>query len=243
MITLILSDVLGNDPAIIASGPTVAGSVTSADALAVIERFGLRHRLPPAVISALSTGSAQADATHVAQDIVEVVGDNAMAVRAVATAVEADRLRPAIIWTERRGEAAELGRAWVTASQEATDDVDVLLGGGEATVTVRGDGVGGRNTEFALAAALELDRRGIDDWIIASLATDGQDALTGVAGAVADGGTIRRAQASGVDPAAALTRNDSLRVFEVAGGLITPGPTGTNVNDVYLAVRQRASTG
>jgi glycerate 2-kinase len=116
----------------------------------------------------------------------------------------------------------------------------VLLGGGETTVTVRGAGVGGRNTEFALAAALALADVPDAGWVVASLATDGQDALTGVAGAVADGGTVARAATAGVDARRALADNDSLRVFEVAGGLIRPGPTGTNVNDLYVALRVRS---
>jgi hydroxypyruvate reductase len=104
---------------------------------------------------------------------------------------------------------------------------------------VQGDGRGGRNTEFALAAALELERRHISNWVIASLGTDGQDAMTGLAGAIADAGTARRARDAGVDPARALARNDSLRVFEVSGGAVQTGPTGTNVNDVYIAVRAK----
>ena len=114
-----------------------------------------------------------------------------------------------------------------------------MLGGGEATVTVRGDGRGGRNTEFALAAALELERRGTLDWVVASLGTDGQDATTGLAGAIADAGTAGRARDAGVDPVRALARNDSLSVFEISGGSVETGPTGTNVNDVYIAVRAK----
>jgi hydroxypyruvate reductase len=119
------------------------------------------------------------------------------------------------------------------------ESTDVVLGGGEATVTVRGDGRGGRNSEFSLAAALELERRGLLDWVIASLGTDGQDAMTGLAGAVADGRTPQRARDTGVDPMLALVRNDSLSVFEVSGGTVETGPTGTNVNDVYIAVRAK----
>jgi glycerate 2-kinase len=119
------------------------------------------------------------------------------------------------------------------------ESIDVVLGGGEATVTVRGDGRGGRNTEFALAAALELERRGTLDWVVASLGTDGQDATTGFAGAIGDAGTAGRARGAGVDPLRALARNDSLSVFEISGGSVETGPTGTNVNDVYIAVRAK----
>jgi glycerate 2-kinase len=123
------------------------------------------------------------------------------------------------------------------------DTVDVVLGGGEATVTVRGDGRGGRNTEFSLGAALELERRDMSDWVVASLGTDGQDAMTGLAGAIADAGTACRARDAGVDPKRALAWNDSLRVFEVSGGAVQTGPTGTNVNDIYIAVRRKYRPG
>ena len=148
-----------------------------------------------------------------------------------------------IVWQAAQGEAAELGREFVSIVSDMPDAVDVVLGGGEATVTVRGDGQGGRNTEFSLAAALELERRGIVDWVVASLGTDGQDAMTGLAGAIADAGTARRALDAGVDPELALARNDSLSVFEVSGGAVQTGPTGTNVNDVYIAVRGKNRSG
>jgi hydroxypyruvate reductase len=237
--TLILSDVLGNDPRVIASGPTVPTTFTPSEALAILDRYGLRDRVPVAVVACLTRSPASAADQPCARtdDVLTVIGDNDAAIEAAAQAAAATGKRVEIAWRERQGEASLLGREWVDRCAEAPPDVDVLLGGGEATVTVRGDGVGGRNTEFALAAALALAERGLDGWTVASLATDGQDALTGVAGAIADAGTVSRASAAGVDPLAALRANDSLRVFEAAGGLVAPGPTGTNVNDLYLAVR------
>lgn len=244
VVTLVLSDVLGNDPRVIASGPTVWADPDPTSALAVLDRYRVADRVPHSIIDALTRLPAEAvppnDATLT--DVVDVVGDNARAVAALAAAARADGFRPRIIWSDRRGEAAELAATWVDACAAAPAADDVLLGGGEATVTVTGDGVGGRNTEFALAAALALEERGMSDWTIASLATDGQDGPTDVAGAVADVGTPARARAAGIDPVASLARNDSLPVFAAAGGLVRPGPTGTNVNDLYLAVR-RGSTG
>ncbi len=266
VVTLILSDVLGNDPRVIASGPTVPGRgglrapLGAPAALAVLDRYGLRERVPPSVVDTLETLRQRVDERVVTPgqapnrdgwitdddevigghslDVLRIVGDNTAAVQAVAAAAEGDGLYPCIVWQEREGEAAALGRAWVEACIDADGDADVLLGGGEATVTVRGAGIGGRNTEFALAAALALEERAAEGWVVASLATDGQDGPTGVAGAIADAGTAGRARATGVDPVAALERNDSLRVFEAAGGVVRTGPTGTNVNDVYLAVRR-----
>jgi len=242
-VTLILSDVLGNDPRTIACGPTIVPSEREPawDAAEVLDRYGVTAQIPSAVVEALQRGRRTLDRRRMApndQDILEIVGDNAAVVEAVRHAARDDGFHPRVVWREKQGEAADLGRAWVDACATAGDDVDVLLGGGEATVAVRGDGFGGRNTEFALAAALALADRHETDWVVASLATDGQDALTGVAGAIADGETASRARAAGVDPVAALARNDSLRAFDAAGGGVRPGPTGTNVNDVYLAVRR-----
>lgn len=237
-VTLILSDVLGNDPRVIASGPTIPSPAGIEAAFGVLDRYGLRDAVPGSVLDALMTLRSEPPDERGSDDIVRVVGDNAAAVAAARLAAVRDGYRPAIVWSEQTGEASELGRRWVLACGAAPPDVGVLLGGGEATVTVRGDGVGGRNTEFALAAALELAARNERDWVVASLATDGDDGPTGAAGAVADAGTVARAWAAGVDPAAGLARNDSLRVFAAAGGLVGFGPTGTNVNDLYVAVRR-----
>jgi glycerate-2-kinase len=171
------------------------------------------------------------------EDIVEIVADNATALKAMADLADADGFRAETIWTGVGGEASRLGRAWVDTCRHAAPNVDVLLGGGEATVTVRGEGIGGRNTEFPLAAALELERTTDSDWVVASLATDGQDGPTEVAGAIADGRSCARSRSADVSPEVALRENDSLRVFEAAGGIVKPGPTGTNVNDLYVGVR------
>jgi hydroxypyruvate reductase len=241
MVTLILSDVLGNDPRVIASGPTVPGGSTAAEAVRVLERYGVTEQVPETVRGVLQDHvSDMIESRSWSSDAVVVIADNAHAVEAAAAAAHREGLRPTITWQARTGEASALGREWVATCAEAPDDVDVLLGGGEATVTVRGDGVGGRNTEFALAAALALADRQLAGWVVASLATDGEDAMTGVAGAIADAATEERSRRGGVDPAAALDQNDSLRVFEAAGGIVDPGPSGTNVNDLYLAVRYRS---
>ncbi len=239
-VTLILSDVLGNDPRVIASGPTVPNAVDPDLALSLLDRYGVRDRLPPSIVGAAESADRALPTIDHERDILLVIGDNAAAVEAAAAAARAAGLNARIVWSAVEGEAAELGRRFVAEAANADDDVEVLLGGGEATVTVRGDGNGGRNTEFALAAALELERRGLDDWVVASLATDGQDAMTGLAGAIADSQTCRRSRDSGVDPASALARNDSATVFQVAGGAVGTGPTGTNVNDLYIAVRVKS---
>ncbi|HEX5993483.1 MAG TPA: DUF4147 domain-containing protein [Thermomicrobiales bacterium] len=242
-VTLILSDVLGNDPRIIASGPTVPGVRSPRLALEVIDRYGIREQISVSILTTLESDSIEPEPQYTNEDVLLVVGDNAAAVRAAAGKAVALGLGCRIVWQSAQGEAAELGREFVSVVSQMPDSVDVVLGGGEATVTVRGDGRGGRNTEFSLAAALELDRRDLSDWVVASLGTDGQDAITGYAGAIADAATARRAANAGVDPLGALAQNDSLSVFEVAGGAVQTGPTGTNVNDIYIALRAKNHTG
>ncbi|MGE3796507.1 MAG: glycerate kinase, partial [Thermomicrobiales bacterium] len=239
VITLILSDVLSNDPRIIASGPTIAGTHSAREALQTLETYDLIEHIAPQVISFLRQSDEPPESVY-PYDVVRIVGDNATAIDAAMEHCRSIGRHARIVWRQVEGEASELGRTWVDLlSQEQL--ADVLIGGGEATVTVRGDGLGGRNTEFALAAALELDRRGLAGWTVASLATDGQDALTDAAGAIVDGELIRRARARGLDPADALRRNDSGSLLKALGCLVMPGPTGTNVNDLYFAVRDDAT--
>jgi hydroxypyruvate reductase len=237
--TLILSDVLGNDPRIIASGPTVPAGSDPHLALEVIERFGLLSQVPLSVPAALYARSDQPEPVRTQEDVLLVIADNAAAVAAAADKASALGLECRVVWQAAQGEAADLGREFVSVVAGMPESIDIVLGGGEATVTVRGDGRGGRNTEFSLAAALELERTGLVEWVIASLGTDGQDAMTGLAGAIADAGTARRAREARTDPVHALERNDSLSVFDVAGGSVETGPTGTNVNDIYIAVRAK----
>lgn len=236
--TLFLSDVLGNDPRVIASGPTVPGRSDPVMALEMIARFQVEEQTPAAVLASLQEPRPAQPEPTTGDDTLVIIGDNAMAVAAAAEQAAALGFACHTIWAAKEGEARELGASFAVLAGETDAETDVLLGGGEATVTVRGDGVGGRNTEFALAAALQMERDGPADWVIASLGTDGQDALTSLAGAEADAGTCARARAAGVDPIAAMQRSDSMRVFAAAGGAVATGPTGTNVNDLYIAVRR-----
>ena len=232
--TLILSDVLGNDPAVIASGPTVPGSATGARAIELLKHYGMVEHVPASVVTALARHDLRP--VDPGGDLLTIVADNRIAVEAFAAAARDDGERVRIVWNDAQGEARELAREWVARLKDETR-FPLLIGGGEATVTVRGNGAGGRNTEFALAAALELEALGLTDWVVASLATDGQDGTTGVAGAIASSPTLDCARALGIDPETALVNNDSLAVFRAVGGLVETGPTGTNVNDIYVALR------
>lgn len=237
--SLILSDVLGNDPAVIASGPTILAMADHGAAEAVLCRYGVMDRVQENVREVIRQASAnQRDKITADRDIWRIIADNRTFLEGAEAAARHLGLRPTILWRDKEGEAADLAREFVAACDRLPDDIDVVLGGGETTVTVRGTGVGGRNTEFALAAAIALDRTK-SPWHVASLASDGDDAETGAAGAIANVETVALARARGVDPVLALADNDSARVFAVAGGLVTSGPTGTNVNDLYIAVRDR----
>lgn len=235
--SLILSDVLGNDPTVIASGPTIPAVPDQRGALNVLRRYDLLDRVPEAVRNVIEDWrSDQQPTMNADRDIWCIVADNGTLIDAAAEAVCELGLHSRVLWREREGEASNLAREFIAACVAMPADVDVVLAGGEATVTVRGTGIGGRNTEFALAAAIELDRTGAG-WHVASLASDGDDADTGVAGAIASAATIGRAKAHGIDPARELAANNSAHVFAVAGGLVAPGLTGTNVNDLYIAIR------
>jgi hydroxypyruvate reductase len=236
-----LSDVLGNDPQIIASGPTVEPAVTGAAALAVLDLYGLRETVAPAVRSALNDAAAEANEWDYPTDVIEVVGDVEVAIHLAGAASTASGVSTKMIDQLFEGEAAEVARAWVGMLLETGDDVDAVWGGGETTVTVLGSGRGGRNTEFALAAALELERLKNDSWVVASLATDGQDGNSDSAGAIASRETILRARELGLDPEAALENNDSATFFRQVGGLVVTGPSGTNVNDLYAGLRRRTA--
>lgn len=240
VVSLILSDVLGNDPAVIASGPTIPSRPNPDEAARVLRRYHLLDKVPGAVLNAIESRCAADphNAVPAERDIWRIVADNDTLIDAATHAARALDLRSRVVWRQMEGEASVLARDFVTACAAMPADVDVVLGGGEATVTVRGTGIGGRNTEFALAAAIELERTGAD-WHVASLASDGDDANTGAAGAIASTATITRARERGMDPSRALKDNNSAHVFAVSGGLVTPGLTGTNVNDLYIAVRSR----
>ncbi len=241
-ISLILSDVLGDDPSIIASGPTVPRRANPPRALQLLDDYELTSRVPAAVVSLLreevaSPESTSGDIPVHPRDIWQIVGDNQRFVAAMRDLATQKGQRVEIVWRDREGEAQDLARAFVEVCSTMPDDVDVVLGGGEATVTVHGNGVGGRNTEFALAAAIELERANLP-WVIASLASDGDDgANEQAAGGVADAGLVARVRRAGFDARAALADNDSGEFLRGAGALFHSSPTGTNVNDAYIGIR------
>ncbi len=240
VVTLILSDVVGDPLDVIASGPTVPDPTTVSDARRVLQRYDIAGTGDP--LSFLQETPKPGDAAFERVHHV-IVGSNRQG--AMAAVSEARRLgfESLLLSTYIEGEAREVAKVaaglakGVQVNGDPVSPPACLVWGGETTVTVRGDGKGGRNQELALAAALALD--GCPHVLLMALATDGTDGPTDAAGAVATGDTIRRAGELGLDPWAALDANDSYHFFEALddgrqGGLIQTGATGTNVNDLLF---------
>ncbi len=243
VLALVISDVVGDDLAVIASGPTVPDPTTLADALAVLERFGLMKRVPASVRAHLTREVSAPESPDFERVQTMLVGSNRDALAAARAEAERRgyvvRLHPESL----TGEAREVGRRLARAALDVEASAPTcLLWGGETTVTVTGDGRGGRNQELALAAALELDSLprpsgGADrEVLLLSGGTDGIDGPTDAAGAWATPQTAARARALGLDPEGHLARNDAYPFFDALGQLLRPGPTHTNVMDVQIAL-------
>lgn len=235
VVTLVVSDVPGDDPAQVASGPTIPDAVTRADACAMVGSW--RIALPPAVAQWLAGDQGQAPNPGdpvFAGHAVKVIASARMSLEAAAKAAEGQGIPAVILSDAIEGEARDVGRVHAAIAREvALRDRPfarpvVLLSGGETTVTLRARGKGGRNTEFLLATALAAE--GLPFAAIAA-DTDGIDGSEDNAGAFATGSTATRLRALGHDPAALLSGNDAYSAFSALGDLFVPGPTGTNVND------------
>ncbi len=245
LLALILSDVVGDSLDSIASGPTAPDATTYADASAILARYGLERTAPRAVLQHLYRGvEARAPETPKPKDPLFarvrnlIVGGNLQALRAAAEHARGLGLAPLILSSSIEGEAREVAKVHAAMAREVRATGNplpppaCLISGGETTVTLRGTGVGGRNQEFALAAAVEIE--GLRDVVVFSAGTDGSDGPTDAAGALADGTTLQRARTIGLDPVGSLRNNDSHRLFRALGDLVVTGPTHTNVMDVRL---------
>jgi glycerate-2-kinase len=243
VLSLILSDVSGNDLATIASGPTAADSTTYADAIAVLKRRRLWGRAPENVRDHLERGAAGEIAETLKRDDPAlarvsniIAGDNGTALEAAATAASSigyavERYR------ELSGEANDLGREIAAYLRTIDRERVCVIAGGEPVVTLKGNGLGGRAQQSALAIAIELARIGRERPIAALIAgTDGIDGPTDAAGAIVTPSTCARAAEARLDPGAALARNDAYPFFKALGDLLITGPTGTNVSDVFIAL-------
>jgi hydroxypyruvate reductase len=236
VLTLAISDVPGDDPINIASGPTVADPTTCADALALTRRYGIA--LPPEVLQVLESGrgeSIKPGDPRLARAELKLIATPQMALAAAATVAQQAGYRTLMLGDSLEGEARDVGKVMAGIAQSVLRHGQpvaapcVLLSGGETTVTVRGSGRGGRNVEFLLSLACALnDAPGV--WALAG-DTDGVDGGEEVAGAIVTPDTLARAWARGIKPADRLADNDGHAFFAALGDQVVTGPTLTNVND------------
>jgi len=241
LVTLVLSDVVGNPLDAIASGPTVPDTSTWADARDVFDRYGLWNQVPESVAHHFRQGGT--DTPKPGDPLFEhtqtvIVGSNLLACQAAAAEASGLGFQSMVLTTFVEGEAREVAHVLagflreVNASGLPLPRPCCLIAGGETTVTIRGNGKGGRNQELALAAALKL--KDVPGVLLASVGTDGNDGPTDAAGAWVDGETLARSAEKDLDANKALADNDSYTFFDALGQLIKTGPTNTNVNDVYV---------
>lgn len=243
MASLILSDVVGNPLDVIGSGPTVPDKTTFEDAYRVLEGYQLLDRAPRSVVDYLLRGrSGEVSETPKPGDPVfghvqnVIIGSNLQAAEAALQQARSEGFNSLVLTTYLQGEARQAGRLLaaiarqIIATGQPVPRPACIVAGGETTVTLQGDGLGGRNQELALGAAADLD--GLLDVALVTLATDGGDGPTDAAGAVVTGETLLRARKLGLHPDEYLRRNDAYHFFQALGDLIVTGPTGTNVNDL-----------
>lgn len=251
-ISLILSDVIGDRLDVIASGPTAPDPSTYADALAVLGKYALMDKVPANVLKILHDGATDLlpetpkkdDPVFENFENIIIAGNQKATAAAEARAAELG-FNPVAPANNIEGEASKLGtryaravrstQSWLAGSPERQSMCFIY--GGEPTVTVKGDGKGGRNTELALAFAIAAD--GMEGVTFLSAGTDGTDGPTDAAGAIVDGGTVKRGKAKGLDAREFLERNDSYSYFKETGELLITGPTGTNVMDLEIVLIER----
>ncbi|MGO6785586.1 glycerate kinase [Rhizobium ruizarguesonis] len=237
VVSLIVSDIPGDNPAHVASGPTVPDGSTRHDALEIIRQYGLQ--LPQAALDHLNSPKADAprpDDPVFAGHEYHIIASAGVSLEAAATLAKSQGIEPAILSDAMEGESRDVALVHAAIAREVSardrpfSKPVVILSGGETTVTLKAKGgKGGRNGEFALAMALAID--GQEGIHILAADTDGIDGSQDNAGAFADGGTARRLRAAGLDPRRLLDGNDSYSGFAATGDLFETGPTGTNVND------------
>jgi glycerate 2-kinase len=245
VVTLLISDVPGDDPRDIASGPTVADPGTCADALAIVDRY--RMQVPDAVRRLLASGTCESvkpGDPRLARGELRMITAPQVALEAAARVARDAGIAAHILGDSLEGEARDLGKAMAGIARQVAlrgqpfEAPCVLLSGGETTVTVRGNGRGGRNVEFLLALAVALD--GLPAVHAIAGDTDGVDGAEEIAGAHVTPDTLARAWAAGMNPRASLDANDGHGFFRALGDSVVTGPTLTNVNDFRAILVDRA---
>jgi glycerate 2-kinase len=245
--SLVLSDVLGDDLSVIASGPTFPDSSTFGDALAVIQKYNLRNLVTPGIISWLENGLAgHIQETPKPGDAIfekvinQLIGTNEVAISAAAEAARKLGYEVSFINEMLSGESRQQAVEIITTVMKTkVSKPTCFIAGGETTVTIRGSGKGGRNQEFVLAAVASLLKEmPVSFPVILSGGTDGTDGPTDAAGAVADEDLFNRVKESGIDPESYLINNDAYHFFQQMNGLLVTGPTNTNVMDLLIIIKQ-----
>lgn len=249
IVSLIISDVIGDKLDTIASGPTAPDNSTYGEAWGVVEKYGLTNSLPTSVVKVLHDGvqgilretPKRGDTIfHAVEN--RIIANNGTALSAAAGKARELGFQTHILATDLQGEAGEAGRYLArNVLARSIARPACLLSGGETTVKVRGQGIGGRNMELALGFALEIE--GTEDTYLLSAGTDGDDNSTGAAGALVDGSTVSRARSLGLDPYRFLQDNDSHTFFRELNDLFVTGPTGTNVMDLQIVLRLTKTLG
>jgi glycerate-2-kinase len=245
--TLILSDVVGDELTSIGSGPTVPDPTTFADCLEILSRYDLTDKIPAAVRQRLTEGADGRipETPKPGLPLFEgarwlILASNRHSLDAASKASARLGYKPEIFAYDMVGDTHDRARAFASRLGQLSGRGPVaLLAGGETTLTVKGKGKGGRNQEFALVAAAEIEGR--NNVLILSAGTDGTDGPTDAAGAFVDGTTHARAEAKGLDPVASLRDNDSYTLFDGLGNLLRTGPTGTNVMDLIVGLTAQPS--
>lgn len=250
VVSLFLSDVVGDPLDVIASGPTVADPSTFGDCLDILERYSIASRIPGRVLEILERGRNGEEPETVKPDQPALrcvqnvlVGSNRAALFAARDEAASLGYKPLVLTSQLQGEAREVAgfvaavAREILASDHPVHPPAFILAGGEPTVTVKGHGKGGRAQELALAAAIAID--GLDGISLLCAGTDGTDGPTDAAGAFADGSTCARARQLGLNPAEHLARNDSYPFFKALGDLFVSGPTRTNVMDLICMLVER----
>lgn len=238
MVTLIISDVIDNRPDIIGSGPTVDDSSTPEQAIAIIERYNLRKKMPLAILKNLKLKASlqkQVSKSHVRNII---IADNKKAIQACKKEAFRSGILPVVLTTRLHGEAREVAHALASIALEIHDKMKTgnkkvcIISGGETTVTVTGKGKGGRNQELALSFGMDIKERA--HITLLSAGTDGIDGPTDAAGAIVDDTTIPQINKLGINPLKYLSNNDSYTLLNKVNALLKTGSTGTNVMDIQL---------
>jgi hydroxypyruvate reductase len=243
VVSLILSDVVGDPLDMIASGPTIADPTTFGDALSILNKYHIIKELPDTIIDHLTRGvNGEIPETPKASDPIfkktqnSIIGNNLKAAQAAINQAASCGLNTMLLTTSLEGEARHAGQflasiAWqIDATGDPVQRPACVVAGGETTVTITGGGKGGRNQELALSAVEKM--AGLESAFLIALATDGEDGPTDAGGAVVCGDTLSRAHSIGLDPVDILSRNDSYHFFDLLGDNLKPGSTSTNVGDL-----------